>query len=116
MSSYEMSPLFVPGSLLVFAIIVLWMMSSLIKKDKPAGPILRTFGTLLIIVAAVFLVVVGYGEAQIAPVMGLLGTVAGYLLGKSERPVCKYKPPETTPVTVQGEPPKPHPSSGAVLH
>ena len=31
----------------------------------------------------VFLIVAGYTEKQIAPVIGLLGTIAGYLLGKS---------------------------------
>jgi biopolymer transport protein ExbB/TolQ len=34
---------------------------------------------------AVFLVVAGYTDTQIAPVMGLLGTVAGYLLGKEPK-------------------------------
>ena len=38
-------------------------------------------GLSLIIVAAIFLVVVGYTSEQIAPVMGLLGAIAGYILG-----------------------------------
>ena len=33
-------------------------------------------------VFAIFLVVAGYSDQQIAPVIGLLGTIAGYLLGK----------------------------------
>jgi len=37
----------------------------------------------LIITGALFLVVAGYTDKQMAPVMGLLGTLAGYLLGKS---------------------------------
>jgi hypothetical protein len=40
------------------------------------------FGTILIITTSVFLVVAGYSSNQIAPVTGLLGTLAGYLLGK----------------------------------
>jgi hypothetical protein len=38
-----------------------------------------------IITLAVGTVVMGYDEKQIAPVLGLFGSIAGYLLGRGER-------------------------------
>ena len=42
----------------------------------------KILGLTLVITAGLFLVVAGYSQNQIAPMMGLLGTVAGYLLGQ----------------------------------
>ena len=87
------------AALLVFGVVVLLLATYLIKVGKSSEAVLRIFGTILIIVIAVFLVVAGYSDTQIAPVMGLLGTIAGYLLGKES----KEKPPtpsqtDTAPV------------------
>lgn len=69
-------------SILIFGLLVLSLMSVLVAKYRVnINRILRAFALTLIIVAAVFLIVAGYTEQQIAPVMGLLGTIAGYLLG-----------------------------------
>jgi hypothetical protein len=38
---------------------------------------------LVIIIGGLFLVTAGYGNEQIAPIIGLMGTIAGYLMGKS---------------------------------
>jgi hypothetical protein len=65
-----------------FALLSFVLVAFLIWKNKRAEQILRTFGILIIIFAAVFLVVAGYSDTQITPVIGLLGTVAGYLLGR----------------------------------
>lgn len=81
------------AALLVFGVVVLLLATYLIKVGKSSEAVLRIFGTILIIVIAVFLVVAGYSDTQIAPVMGLLGTVAGYLLGKESR----EKPPTPAP-------------------
>jgi hypothetical protein len=78
-----------PGSqtlsvyMLGFGLVVLVLMTYLIGvKDKGGETLLRSFGVTLIITAAVLLVVAGYSQDQIAPVIGLLGTIAGFLLGK----------------------------------
>lgn len=89
----------ISAALLVFGVVVLLLATYLIKVGKSSEAVLRIFGTILIIVIAVFLVVAGYSDTQIAPVMGLLGTIAGYLLGKES----KEKPPtpsqtDTAPV------------------
>jgi hypothetical protein len=43
----------------------------------------RIFTVSLVIIAGLFLITAGYTDQQIAPMFGLLGTIAGYLLGKS---------------------------------
>ncbi len=43
----------------------------------------RMVGLTLVIVAGLFLITAGYSQDQIAPMVGLLGTIAGYLLGKT---------------------------------
>ena len=73
------------GGILLFGIVMSLAMGYLIKEGKPTDQVLRAFCVPLIVVAAVFLVVVGYNQEQIAPVIGLLGTIAGYLLGRDGR-------------------------------
>ena len=69
---------------LIFGIVVISLCAWLMRSSRPTSEaILRVFGTVLIITGALFLVVAGYTDKQMAPVMGLLGTLAGYLLGKS---------------------------------
>jgi hypothetical protein len=43
----------------------------------------RMVGLTLVIVAGLFFITAGYSQDQIAPMVGLLGTIAGYLLGKT---------------------------------
>jgi dipeptide/tripeptide permease len=81
---------------LLFGIVVIAICAALMRGSRPsAEAVLRVFGTVLIIVGALFLVVAGYTDKQMAPVMGLLGTLAGYLLGKS--PTEKDRGPEKKP-------------------
>ena len=70
-------------SVLVFVLIIVGLMTYLIRIGRNGGSVLRALGVPMIIGAAVFLVVAGFSEHQITPVIGLLGTIAGYLLGKS---------------------------------
>jgi uncharacterized membrane protein YfcA len=69
-------------SILTFGVLVLALMSLMMGKTRVnVNALIRAFALILIIVAAVFLIVAGYTEQQIAPAIGLLGTIAGYLLG-----------------------------------
>jgi hypothetical protein len=66
-----------------FALLCLSLITLLLwRRGRNAEQILRTFGILIIVFAAVFLVIAGYSDSQITPVIGLLGTIAGYLLGR----------------------------------
>ena len=85
-------------SILVFGILVILIMAYLVLKERNTTFVLRAFGVPLIIVAAIFLVVTGYSQDQIAPVIGLLGTIAGYLLGSrpdQERPTRESESNQT---------------------
>ncbi len=72
------------GIVLVFGLVVIVICAALMRASRPTPEaVLRVFGTVLIVTGALFLVVAGYDDKQMAPVMGLLGTLAGYLLGKA---------------------------------
>jgi len=75
----------VSSAVLIFGVMIFVLATHLIKSGKSADAVLKIFGTILIVISAVFLVVAGYSDKQIAPVMGLLGTIAGYLLGKETK-------------------------------
>lgn len=72
---------FLTISVLAFGLIVIIIMAILVLKQSQTGDVLRLFTVPMVIVAAVFLVVTGFSNAQITPVIGLLGTLAGYVLG-----------------------------------
>lgn len=68
--------------LLIFGLVVIIIEAILsVKNHWDAIFTLRVIGLTLIIIFAVVLIPVGYSETQTAPVFGLLGMVAGYLLG-----------------------------------
>lgn len=70
---------------LVFGMVVILAQAFLIsKREEALSESLKYLGVTLIIVGSLFLVTAGYGNSQIAPIIGLLGTVAGYLLGRTQ--------------------------------
>jgi hypothetical protein len=74
-------------SVLVFGLILcLAEIIVLFKKNDVCwdSSTFRVFGLTLIIISGIFLISAGYSEYQIASMMGLLGTVAGYLLAKTD--------------------------------
>lgn len=56
--------------------VVLW------KKETAAEDAIRAYALVLIIIGTIVLICAGYSNDQIAPAIGLFGTVAGYLLGR----------------------------------
>lgn len=84
----------ISASVLIFAVVVLCLTAYAIRLTKNPEAVLRVFGTMIIVLAAVFLVVAGYTDTQIAPVIGLLGTIAGYLLGKESKQSVASNTPE----------------------
>lgn len=44
---------------------------------------IRVVGLTLVLTSGLFLIVTGYSQEQIAPMIGLLGTITGFLLGKT---------------------------------
>ena len=81
MSSYEFG---LSLGVLFFGILMIILEIYLIKTKKVGEELLVRFILItLIITATLFLITAGYDNNQIAPAIGLFGTVAGYLLGKS---------------------------------
>jgi hypothetical protein len=72
--------------ILLFGVVIIALATYLIRRGTATDSVLKIFGAILIVVSAIFLVVAGYSDQQIAPVIGLLGTIAGYLLGKESAP------------------------------
>jgi len=72
---------FLTISVLLFGLAVIVIMAILVLRKSQTGDVLRLFTVPMVIVAAVFLVVTGFSNSQITPVIGLLGTLAGYVLG-----------------------------------
>ena len=53
--------------------------------------ILRIVVTTLVICGTLFFVAAGFSSEQIAPAIGLFGTVVGYLLGTRDRDIKRKK-------------------------
>ena len=72
-------------AVLVFGFLVLRMQVQFysIRELKWDGNVHRSFVATLVIIAGLFLISAGFNQDQIAPVIGLLGTVVGYVLGSS---------------------------------
>jgi glucan phosphoethanolaminetransferase (alkaline phosphatase superfamily) len=74
------------GILLFGIILMAFEVMVILKKQEGWNTnAIKVVGLTLVIVAGLFLITAGYSESQIAPMVGLLGTIAGYLLGKSSR-------------------------------
>lgn len=64
-------------------VLVILALSIILKaKDASADDAIRAFAITLIIVGTLVLICAGYSNDQIAPAIGLFGTLAGYLLGR----------------------------------
>ncbi|MAD14800.1 MAG: hypothetical protein CL579_01780 [Alteromonadaceae bacterium] len=73
-------------SILIFTLVLIGIEFFIINKaDKTWSPtsIMRLIGLTLIICLSTLLVVAGYGKEQLSAVLGLLGVIAGYLLGNN---------------------------------
>lgn len=82
LSSFEFM---ITSMIVVVALIALGMEFILLRRmaNLKAEDALRVFAVTLILIGTLFFIAAGFGSTQIAPAMGLFGTVAGYLLGKS---------------------------------
>jgi hypothetical protein len=72
-------------TVIAFGVIVI-ILSALVLRSRAAAPelILRSFTITMIVSGTLFLICAGYTNDQIAPAVGLFGTISGYLLGKGE--------------------------------
>ena len=87
-SNYLTSREFIIAILIALVSLTALYMQYLLLNKIPklkAEDSLKTFGVVLVITGTLLIISAGYSSIQIAPAMGLFGTIAGYLLGKIEK-------------------------------
>lgn len=71
---------------LMFGVFVILLQTFTIRnRDFSANDIVKINGLSFVIVATLFIITAGYDSEQIAPAMGLFGTIAGYILGRNTK-------------------------------
>ncbi len=77
---------FLSVCVLLFGLLFSGLLTMVVLKTSPAKPLgttnIKLFGLTIVITAGLFLICAGYSQNQIAPMIGLLGSIAGYILGK----------------------------------
>ena len=74
---------FLASSILLFTFGALLLGTLLLWRSRSnAGQTLRALGVISIIGVSALLLIVGYSNEQLTPIVGLFGAIAGYLLGK----------------------------------
>ena len=72
---------------LLFGVIVAMLEYVILRaRNVNAEETLRVYAVTLIIVGTLFAITAGFDSNQIAPAMGLFGTIAGYVLGRRSIP------------------------------
>ena len=71
--------------ILVFGLIALGFLYAISRRAQAPLMVLRIYVITIIVFGTLAIVSAGYSSEQIAPVIGLFGTIAGYILGRSER-------------------------------
>jgi hypothetical protein len=71
------------GITVILATLLLW------RSSAQPQQILRVFGIITIVGFSALLLVVGYSNEQLTPIVGLFGAIAGYLLGKDSKTTNK---------------------------
>ena len=64
------------------ALVLLIQMFALRSRQASADDVIRGCSIIFIITGTLVLITAGYTNDQIAPALGLFGTIAGYLLGR----------------------------------
>lgn len=77
---------FLSLGVLGFSCVALMLAAALLwRANASPHQVLRVFGVIAILGFSALLLVVGYNNEQLTPIVGLFGAIAGYLLGKDSR-------------------------------
>jgi hypothetical protein len=88
-------------------VILLFLVNVRRIENRRTEDVARPVIVVTLIVGGLILVTAGYSNEQIAPAFGLLGTIAGYILGRMSRPEADRALPATNPDDVAGTAPTP---------
>jgi hypothetical protein len=74
------------AAIILFGLIVLLLQFALLRRAANTQPadILRLFTVTMVVIGTLALIAIGYSSQQIAPALGLFGTILGYLLGRTD--------------------------------
>jgi hypothetical protein len=73
-------------SILAFLIITFALATALLwRRNAEAPEVLKIFGILSIVGLSALLLITGFSNDQLTPIVGLFGAIAGYLLGKDSK-------------------------------
>jgi lipopolysaccharide export LptBFGC system permease protein LptF len=71
---------------LFFALLALVLLYLMVRHER-AGPFeLRIFIITILVFGSLLILSAGFGGDQLGPVIGFFGTIAGYVLGRGDRP------------------------------
>jgi hydrogenase/urease accessory protein HupE len=73
-------------AIFIFGAVALWLLYLLVRIEKANPFVLRIYVITILIFGSLLVVANAYTTNQLAPVMGLFGTIAGYVLGRGDRP------------------------------
>jgi len=73
------------GVIFLFGLVAMVVFYLLLRLEKATPYTLRIFVIIILVFGTLLIVSSAYTTQQISPVVGLFGTIAGYLLGRSER-------------------------------
>lgn len=69
----------------VFGLIALTVFYLILRNDKSTPFVMRMYVIIILVFGTLLIVSSAYTTQQIAPVVGFFGTIAGYLLGRTDR-------------------------------
>jgi hypothetical protein len=68
----------------IFGLIAMGVFYLILRNDKVTPFVLRMYVIIILVFGTLLIVSSAYSTTQIAPVVGFFGTIAGYLLGRTE--------------------------------
>ena len=87
---YSLEELQLTILIFVFGLISTAVFYFLVRSKQATPFLMRIYVVIILIFGSLLVVSGGFGTDQIAPVIGFFGTIAGYLLGRSDRPADKH--------------------------
>ena len=82
---FSLGELRITAIIFAFALVSLLVFYLLLRLEKASPYTLRLFVIIILIFGTLLVVSSAYTTDQIAPIVGFFGTIAGYLLGRTER-------------------------------
>ena len=99
--------LFLTFLVIGFSLWVLYLMRGMLKEGHAPSDVLRLATMPMVVAASIFLVLLGFSNEQMTPVIGLLGTMIGYVLGSATA-----RPAAPPPIPSAPTPPTSYVSGG----